>query len=120
MMGPIEQLLSVSARLYKHLEEIPDVEGRDSYIEAINDLLEKRGQIIELLKVSEEFSLEKHQLTPHLLELDTGIKERLKNVMAVIKIDIKNLQNSKKTEQQYLNPYSNVQVMDGMYFDNKK
>lgn len=119
-MGPIEQLLSVSAKLYKHLTEIPDVEDREKYIELIDELLEQRGQLIELLKLTNSPSLEGHQLTPHLLELDGGIQERLQKVMKVIKNDMKNLQQSKKSEQQYLNPYSNVRVMDGMYFDGKK
>ncbi|XQN53657.1 flagellar protein FliT, partial [Lysinibacillus capsici] len=33
--------------------------------------------------------------------------------------DMANLQKTKKSEQQYYNPYSNVRVMDGMYYDKK-
>lgn len=40
--------------------------------------------------------------------------------MEVIKMDMKNLQKTKKHEKQYVNPYANVQVMDGMYYDKKK
>lgn len=119
MMGPIEQLLSISARLYKHLTEVPGVDERDDYIELIEELLEQRGRLIEDLK-SQNISLEGHQLTSHLLELDIGIQDRLKKVLSVIQKEIKNLQQTKKTEQQYINPYSSVQVMDGRYFDNKK
>ncbi|HEY4624082.1 MAG TPA: flagellar protein FliT, partial [Solibacillus sp.] len=32
---------------------------------------------------------------------------------------LKDLQNAKKNEKQYLNPYSSVQVMDGRYYDKK-
>lgn len=54
-----------------------------------------------------------------LIDLDKGIHERLNLVMAEIKHDMKDLQNQKKNEQQYMNPYSNVRTMDGMYYDKK-
>ncbi|WP_244854872.1 flagellar protein FliT [Lysinibacillus parviboronicapiens] len=120
MMGPVEKLLSTSAQLYEHLTVIPEGDERDSYIEKIDGLLEKRGQLLEQVMASESVSLEGHQLTPHLIELDQGIQSRLKKVMTVIKTDMKNLQQSKKSEQTYLNPYGNVRVMDGMYYDGKK
>ena len=40
--------------------------------------------------------------------------------MVAVKNDLKTLQVSKKSEQQYLNPYQNVRTMDGMYYDGKK
>lgn len=120
MMGPVENLLATSAQLYEHLTVIPDGDERDIYIEKIDKLLEKRGLLLELVTTSDSVSLEGHQLTPHLIELDQGIQGRLKKVLNVIKTDMKNLQQTKKSEQTYLNPYSNVRVMDGMYYDGKK
>lgn len=40
--------------------------------------------------------------------------------MDTIKTDMRNLQQSKKSEQVYLNPYSNVSSIDGRYYDGKK
>ncbi|MGE7110261.1 flagellar protein FliT [Lysinibacillus sp. NPDC047702] len=120
MMGPIEKLLATSAQLYEHLNEIAEGEERDTYIVKIENLLDKRGQLLDEVLASSNVTLEGHQLTPHLIELDQGIQSRLEKVMIAIKIDMKNLQQSKKSEQQYLNPYSNVRVMDGMYYDGKK
>ena len=119
-MGPVEKLLATSAQLYEHLTVIPDGDERDSYIEKIEGLLEKRGQHLEEVMASDSVSLDGHQLTPHLIKLDQGIQSRLQKVMTAIKIDMKNLQQSKKSEQTYLNPYSNVRIMDGMYYDGKK
>lgn len=119
-MGPVEKLLSISAQLYEHLAVIPEGEERDSYIGKIEELLEVRGRLLEEVMVSDSVSLEGHQLTFHLIEIDQGIQSRLQKVMTAIKIDMKNLQQSKKSEQTYLNPYSNVRVMDGMYYDGKK
>lgn len=120
MMGPVEKLLATSAQLYEHLTVIPDGDERDQYIEKIDEFLEKRGQLLEEVMSSNNVSLDGHQLTPHLIKLDAGIQGRLKKVMDTIKTDMRNLQQSKKSEQVYLNPYSNVSSVDGRYYDGKK
>ena len=119
MMGPVERLLSISARLNEHLSTIPNGDDREEFIEKIDVLLDERGTIIGELQQSGK-SLDGHQLNKHLQELDRSIQEKLKKVMTAIKTDMKTIQQSKKTEQQYSNPYSSVRVMDGMYYDGKK
>lgn len=118
-MQQIDQLLQASANLFKHLGEIPKGEDRDEYIETINNMLDKRGSIVdELMNDGFQFD-EQNRIHRTLLELDKGIKERLDAVMSAVKQDMANLQKTKKSEQQYFNPYSNVRVMDGMYYDKK-
>ncbi|PJO41188.1 flagellar protein FliT [Lysinibacillus xylanilyticus] len=118
-MQLIDQLLQVSANLFKLLGDSPNGEERDEYIDNINSMLDKRGTIIEAL-IQEGFHLdEQNRIHSTLLELDNGIKERLTAVMNDVKQDMANLQKTKKSEQQYFNPYSNVRVMDGMYYDKK-
>jgi len=118
-MQQINQLLQMSANLYKLLGDIPKGEDRDDYVDTINSLLDKRGTIINGLK-QEGFQYdEQDRVHRTLLELDNGIKERLAAVMSAVKQDMANLQKSKKSEAQYFNPYGNVRVMDGMYYDKK-
>ncbi len=118
-MQQTNQLLQVSANLFKHLGDIPKGEERDEYIDTINSLLDKRGTIIQDL-IQEGFHFdEQNRVHRTLLELDNGIKERLAAVMDAVKQDMANLQKTKKSEQQYFNPYSDVRVMDGMYYDKK-
>lgn len=118
-MQLINQLLQVSANLFKLLGDIPNGDERDEYIDNINSMLDKRGKIIEDL-VQEGFQFdEQNRIHRTLLELDNGIKERLTAVMGAVKQDMANLQKTKKSEEQYFNPYSNVRVMDGMYYDKK-
>lgn len=119
-MDLISQMLQVSANLYKYLIEIPTGDKRTEYIDKINNMLNERGQLVELLK-QDGFQFDPTNKTHAiLLELDKGIRERLDNVMNQVKTDMKNLINSKKHEMQYINPYSNVRVMDGRYYDKKK
>ena len=118
-MDNTQQLLQVSAKLYQHLTVIPAEEARDAYIEKIHCLLEERGVLIEILKnagFQVNFNNKSHTM---LAELDKGICERLNKVMKAIQSDLKDLQNAKKNEKQYLNPYASIQVMDGRYYDKK-
>ncbi|MFJ7732306.1 flagellar protein FliT [Lysinibacillus sp. NPDC097231] len=118
-MQLLDQLLQLSANLFKHLGDIPKSEERDEYIDNINDMLDKRGKIIENL-IKEDFHFdEQNRIHRTLLELDNGIKERLAAVMNAVKQDMANLQKTKKSEEQYFNPYADVRVMDGMYYDKK-
>ncbi|WP_107942135.1 flagellar protein FliT [Metasolibacillus fluoroglycofenilyticus] len=120
MEQQLQQLLQISAKLYEKLISNPEETKRDAFIEEINALLDQRGKIMEEL-VQSGFAynsgVKTHQM---LLELDKGIRNRLERVMSSIKADMKELQTSKKSEQQYLNPYSHIQTMDGMYYDKKK
>ncbi|MFJ7950820.1 flagellar protein FliT [Lysinibacillus sp. NPDC096418] len=115
-----DQLLQISANLYKTLGEIPKSEDRDEFIETINGMLDKRGIFVENLQ-QEGFTFDaQNRVHCTLLDLDNGIKERLSSVMNMVKKDMANLQKTKKNEEQYSNPYSSVRVMDGMYYDKKK
>ena len=118
-MDLTQQLLQISAKLYQQLTEIPKEDQRDDLIKKINEMLDQRGIIITNLQ-QQGFQVDRTQKSHMMLiELDKGIRERLDNVMKSIQVDLKNLQNAKKNEQQYMNPYANVQVMDGRYYDKK-
>ncbi|NLY80598.1 MAG: flagellar protein FliT [Lysinibacillus sp.] len=119
-MDLTNQLLQVSAKLYQLLSDIPKGDERDSYIESINKLLDERGEVIKALQ-TEGFQINPEIKTHStLIQLDKGIRNRLQLVMDEVKKDLKDLQNVKKHERQYMNPYESVRVMDGMYYDKKK
>lgn len=119
-MNLTQQLLQISAKLYQHLTNLPSEDEREDYIEKIDHLLEERGQCMEAIK-NEGFQYDSSNKSHAMLaELDKGIRERLNKVFELIKSDLKELQNSKKNERQYINPYSNIEVMDGRYYDQKK
>ena len=118
-MEMVQQLLQVSAKLYQHLTDLPTDDKRDEYIEKIHTLLDERGLLINKLK-KEKFTIDAtNKSHSTLVQLDKGIRERLDIVMKAIQSDLKDLQNAKKYEKQYLNPYASVQVMDGRYYDKK-
>lgn len=116
----LQQILKQSTELYSFLESPTKGENRTQYIERINTLLDERGILIEQL-TERNFVFDATNATHRMIaELNKAIDQRLSKVLLDIKVDLKNLQVSKKNEQQYVTPYSNVQVMDGMYYDKKK
>lgn len=119
-MDKLQQLLQTSAKLYQHLAELPSGEERDSYIEQINTLLDERGTCMQNI-LADGFKFDKANRSHQMLaELDKGIRERLDKVMEAVKEDMKELNNAKKNEKQYINPYASVSTMDGRYYDNKQ
>ncbi|MFJ8064160.1 flagellar protein FliT [Psychrobacillus sp. NPDC096426] len=119
-MGEVENFLTASEKLYNHLINTPTEDKRDEFIEQINILLDVREQCIEEINVKSPLSLKEYDLYETLLKLDQGIIKELEKVMTLIKTDIKSLQQKKRHESSYTNPYAATQTMDGMYFDNKK
>ena len=116
-MGEVEQFLAASEKLFSHLATSPSDEERTEFIDQINVLLDAREEVIQSL---DKTNISTHSLYNHLLELDKSINERLETVMNVVKGDLKDLQQKKRHETSYTNPYAATQTLDGMYFDNKK
>jgi flagellar protein FliT len=120
MSDLIQQLLQVSAKLFQHLTTIPSGEERDAFVESITVLLDERGKAVNALREAEFRYDDTDSSHKMLFDLDKGINERLIKVMDAVKGDMKELNKQKKNEIQYMNPYADVQVMDGMYYDKKK
>ncbi|MEK4079045.1 flagellar protein FliT [Solibacillus sp. FSL K6-1126] len=119
-MGVEQQLLQVSAKLFKQLGEVAQTEDRETLLKAVDELLEERGQLIASLQ-QKNIQLSKTNPQHALLqELDKGIRGKLATIMNEIRQDMKNVQTAKKSEVQYNNPYASVRVMDGKYYDQKK
>lgn len=120
MEQQLKEFLQLSAKLYEKLTNVPDEPDRDEFITEIDSLLDQRGVSIQQLTALGFVFDDTQKIHQTLLELDKGIRERLNVVLQSIKLDMKELQSIKKSEQQYTNPYGHVQMMDGMYYDKKK
>lgn len=116
-MGEVEQFLATSEKLLSHLETTPTEEERTEFINQINFLLDAREETIQKLDTK---TISTHPSFHHLLELDKSINVSLEKVMDIVKGDLKDLQQKKRHESSYTNPYAATQTLDGMYFDNKK
>lgn len=120
MKKEITDYLQASAKLLKFLTSIPNGEERTAYIIQINAYLDERGKLVDqLIQLNFKYD-ESNKTHQTLFELDKGIQERLAKVMETVKVDIKELQNTKKHEQQYIDPYESLRILEGRYYDGKK
>lgn len=120
MEQKLNALLKVSADLYELLSTIPEGTERDTLIFEIDEMIEERGELMDSL-LEDNFQYdESNKLHETLLELDQGIRTRLTLHLNSIKSDLRDIQLTKQTEKNYSNPYADVRVMDGKYYDTKK
>lgn len=121
-MDSVKQLLLLSEKLYSFLGTKPEdkEDKRDAYIEHINKLLDARGQVIDQIKALPQNPIKGHEYEEQLRTLDQGITERLNKFKKIIAMDMKQLQVTKKSEQQYHNPYNAFLNRDGTYYDKRK
>lgn len=89
-MDLIQQLLQVSAKLYKHLSAFPSGEERTEYIDEVNGLLDERGTLVKQLREQNFQYDETDETHVTLYKLDKGIRERLDLLFNEVKADLKN------------------------------
>lgn len=118
-MDAIQQLVLLSEKLYATLEKLEEDKNdkRENQIELIDKLLDARGQTIDAL---DPVSVKAHKDFKLLQALNEGILQRLDSCKAEIVSDMRQLQVSKKSEERYVNPYSQLGNLDGTYFDKKE
>ncbi|MFD1736753.1 flagellar protein [Bacillus salitolerans] len=117
-MSSIAKLYDATKVLYDHLQQLPDEDSREPYIEQINDMLDKRDVIIKEVKAPS--TDEERELGTEIQKLDHDIRIKLKTLFNQINMDLNKLKKQKNTHQKYTNPYAATSNMDGTFFDKKK
>ncbi|MEH7384258.1 hypothetical protein V7147_02415 [Bacillus sp. JJ1521] len=112
----INQLYILTEKLLLHLEQQPDQEKREEYIEKIMELLEKRD--LALTKIVQPSNLEDKRIGEKIVEMDKVIKQKLTVLFTEIKQDILTLNKSKEPQKKYRNPYESYNL-DGSFFDKR-
>ncbi|HZW69123.1 MAG TPA: hypothetical protein VFF20_11075 [Pseudogracilibacillus sp.] len=111
--------------LYETTKQILDTVNKDHFtvdertvvIEKINDLLEKREVILE--KIKAPYSKEEEVIGGEVVKLDKLISEKMDFIYKTIQQDLKQLKHQKDSNKTYINPYKDMNTVDGMYLDNK-
>lgn len=114
----LAQFVEKTKQLQSHLEQgLPtDEDKRDAYIQAIDELLEERQQLLINLPNLAELEAEMKQ---QLKDSESQLNRLMNNHSQQIKQDIKTLQLKKQKNDYYSNPYGNI-AADGMFLDKRK
>lgn len=117
-MTSVNELFIVTKELYEHLEIPLPKEDREEFIEGLQQLLNKREELLK--KFSRDIVTEDEKKMARLMvEWNKQIQFKLTNISLIIKGDISNLKKQKDTSRRYENPYLHDPI-DGVFFDKKK
>ncbi|WP_374723532.1 flagellar protein FliT [Calidifontibacillus erzurumensis] len=116
-MSTVKQLYDITRLLYETVQRPQaQLEERDRQIEEITKLLDKRDELIGQL--APPFQEEEKQLGQEIIRLNKEIDQKLKDILNMIKMDMKQLKVKKEKANKYSNPYESLAI-DGMFFDKR-
>ncbi|HHW36028.1 MAG TPA: hypothetical protein GXX18_01795 [Bacillales bacterium] len=115
-MKELDEFINRTKKLAFLLEEGLPSEGREEYIQAIQDLMDAREQLLKTLpNLSKVLDNNEKQ---ELINLERKISGLMLEQRNTIKKDLQVLQLKKKKSNNYANPYENLSA-DGMFFDKR-
>lgn len=117
-MDRLKVLFEVTKELEDVLNQPITSKNRESIIEQVNHLIEERGQLMETVK--SPFTEEEKLMGEKLVIMNETIQSKMTEVLNLLKVEMKQLKKKKKSNQNYVNPYKDVRLTDGMYLDSKK
>lgn len=118
IMNRVEKVYDVTVQLKEILDQEVTSNIRESVIQQINELLEHRGSYLE--ELTPPYSDEEKNLGNKLIPINQSIEKQLQELFQQLKVEMKQFNKQKKSNQTYRNPYKDVQTMDGMFLDKKK
>ncbi|HLS09725.1 flagellar protein FliT [Lentibacillus sp.] len=116
-MNKLQTLLDITKQLDQVLEEDAHTKNRDEVIERVNELIEKRGKLLET--INPPFSDNEQKLGKNIVALNKQIQGKLNQLFNDLKLEMKQVKKQKKSNRSYMNPYENVKIADGMFMDSK-
>ncbi|MBW3110852.1 flagellar protein FliT [Bacillus sp. MCCB 382] len=115
-MNSVLLCYTITKQLKEALEQVND-ENRESTIEEVESLLEKRHSVLGTIKPP--YTQEEQELGKQMIAWNAQIDRKLAQLRLQIKRDMNGLTRKKTSVQKYSNPYESLQY-DGMFYDKKK
>ncbi|MDQ0231466.1 hypothetical protein [Metabacillus malikii] len=117
-MSALEKVYSITEQLFQLVSKSVNKDSRDEVIEEITSLLDTRDELIKA--VQPPFTANDKQLYNQITTWNDIIDDKMTEIKANIQQDMMQLKKSKSSNQQYINPYQNVNSSDGMFYDKRK
>lgn len=114
----VHTLAEITTTLFELVKELPTQQERDSRIETITSLLDKRDTLIQELKPP--YTEEEMGLGLEIVNMNLFIDQQLEALKQQIGKDIRDLKKKKQSQNKYLNPYQAVSTIDGTFYDKRK
>jgi flagellar protein FliT len=117
-MDALQEVYKITLEMKDLLEPPITSQTRESIIEELNRMIEERGRWME--QISPPYTEEEREFGERIYKLNIGIEEKMHQLFGELKIEMKQIQKQKKSQQTYSNPYKQVAVSDGTFLDKKK
>ncbi len=116
-MKELDEFINKTTKLAEILDAGLLSEGREEYIQSIQDLIGEREQLLKTLP--DLSKVLDNNAKQELINLEKKISRLMLEQRNTIKKDLQVLQLKKKKSNNYANPYENLSA-DGMFLDKKK
>lgn len=117
LMSKLEEMIVHTKQLHQLFIDKHQVTDREQVIQDIHVLLDRRAEILPYIgKPMTE--VEKKQAA-ELTQLNEHVKHQMDEFFQQLKKEIQTNKLQKKSNRSYTNPYKHVQVVDGMFVDQK-
>lgn len=93
-------------------------EDRDKLSQKINRLMDLRAKDIDLLQPP--YNEEEALIGRDIINLNLQIDTQLATLSMTIKKDMRQVEQRREISSKYTNPYSNAEVAEGIYLDQKE
>lgn len=117
-MNSVQEIYRITEQIIKLVEKPVQQENRDSVIEMITSLLEEREKSLEHMEKPRTETEKK--LAEQILLWNAIILEKFNRLKFEVQQDLIQLKKTKATNKQYVNPYQDVSLSDGMFYDKRK
>jgi len=113
-MTPVHDCHKMTKRLLDLLEAAN--EDRDSQIEEVEELLDRRGEVLP--GIQPPFTEEEQTLGREINLMNVEIEGHLQQLSRAVKEDLREVSIKKQTMDKYSNPYESLQT-DGVFYDKR-
>lgn len=117
-MSSIQDVYQITEQLVQLVENPIPKDNRDDFIEKITLLLSEREYV--MAGVEKPVTGKEKELANKINSWNETIIENFKMIQKQIQQDMMQLKKTKTSNNQYTNPYQQLSVSDGMYYDKRK
>ncbi len=116
-MSVVSELLGITKAMVELLREPIEKEKRDAVIEQIEEMLEKREQLLKQLPAT--LTEEEKKMGKQLLALDRETNNLLRQFKQQIQQDLKQIKQTREAVDRYDDLYDSLAI-DGMFYDKRR
>lgn len=116
MPSIVQEILEVTQQLKNQLEKNPNDQEQDQYITSINELLNKREDLLKGLP--KEYTEQEKALGRTIVQLNRDVDVLLQRFFSEIQKDLRQAKNNKMVFNKY--QQRSFITADGMFFDKRK